>query len=332
MSWTGGAPDFNLPPLPDTAEMYMGYLALEKGYSSATVRGYACDLAQFEDFLQRRDMSLDTPADIVPRTIHDFLADLHRQHVGKSSMGRKLSALRGFFRYLARKGFIRSVPTEGITNPRQAQRSPRALNVDQAYAVLDTRTQAASRAQVHVRQAHKREQLTRDLALAELLYGSGLRISEALALDLCHTDPSSGLIKVTGKGSKERIVPLSDTSRQALQLWLDVRETLDVSGGAEQAVFLGARGGRLDRRQALRIIEDLCRAAGLPQTVSPHALRHSFATHLLEAGADMRSVQELLGHERLTTTQRYTHLTLRKIVEVYDRAHPGSKAGKGGSK
>jgi integrase/recombinase XerC len=137
---------------------------------------------------------------------------------------------------------------------------------------------------------------------------------------------------VTGKGSKERIVPLSDTSRQALQLWLDVRETLDVSGGAEQAVFLGARGGRLNRRQALRIIEDLCRAAGLPQAVSPHALRHSFATHLLEAGADMRSVQELLGHERLTTTQRYTHLTLRKIVEVYDRAHPGSKAGKGGSK
>jgi integrase/recombinase XerC len=117
-----------------------------------------------------------------------------------------------------------------------------------------------------------------------------------------------------------------------LQLWLDVRETLDVSGGAEQAVFLGARGGRLNRRQALRIIEDLCRAAGLPQAVSPHALRHSFATHLLEAGADMRSVQELLGHERLTTTQRYTHLTLRKIVEVYDRAHPGSKAGKGGSK
>ncbi|MFV0421745.1 tyrosine recombinase XerC [Oleidesulfovibrio sp.] len=332
MSWTDGALEPNLPPLPDMAEMYMGHLALEKGYSSATVEAYARDLAQFESFIQSKGGTLDAPADVTTRQVHDFLANLHRQQVGKTSMGRKLSALRGFFRYLARRGILKAIPTDGVSNPKQERRNPKALNVDQAYAVLDAKKQKVQRAAKETRQAHKAEQLARDLALAELLYGSGLRISEALALDLRDIEPSSGLVRVMGKGRKERIVPLSDTSQKALDTWLDVRDVLDASGGKEQAVFLGARGGRLNRRQALRIIEDLCRMAGLPQTISPHGLRHSFATHLLEAGADMRSVQELLGHARLTTTQRYTHLNLLKLVEVYDRAHPGARVSSRKSK
>ncbi len=306
----------------------MGHLMLEKGYAEATVAAYARDLAQFEVFLQRRSESLDTPEKITARHIHEYLAELHRQRVGKTSMGRKLSALRGFFRFMARRGRIDSLPTEGIGNPRQEQRSPRALNVDQTYAILDARAHMR-----HIpegsRRRYKKEQLARDIALAELLYGSGLRISEALNLDIRDIDPSSGIVRVMGKGAKERIVPLSDVSGQALEKWLAVRHTLDVSAGHEQALFLGARGHRLNRRQALRIIEALCRLAGLAQSISPHGLRHSFATHLLEAGADMRSVQELLGHARLTTTQRYTHLTLHKLVEVYDKTHPGTKVSKG---
>lgn len=314
-----------LPPLPDMAEMYMGYLAVEKGYSSATVAAYAQDIAQFEAFLAAHSCSLDSPESVTKQHINGFLADLHRQKITKSSMGRKLSALRGLFRFLAKNKCIQLLPTEGVRNPKQEKHSPEALNVDQSFALLDKKTQMAQRPICHERQQQKYESVLRDIALAELLYGSGLRISEALALNVCDITAETGVVRVMGKGAKERLAPLSDTSRTALQEWLSVRGELDISGGREQALFLGARGGRLNRRQALRIIEDLCKSAGLASAVSPHALRHSFATHLLEAGADMRSVQELLGHSRLSTTQRYTHLNLAHLVECYDNAHPSAK-------
>lgn len=311
-----------LPPLPDMAEMFMAHLAVEKGYSDATVQAYARDLHQFESYLQQRSLGLDTPHEITRQVVQGFLAELHRQRMNKSSMGRKLSSLRGFFRFLAKRKLITAIPTDGVRNPKTDTRHPKGLNVDQTFAVLDERRQKTAEA-VRNRE-HPGEQLTRDLALAELLYGSGLRISEALGLNVDDVQPASGLVRVMGKGSKERVVPLSDTARQALDAWIRLRPALDATG-REKALFLGARGGRLNRRQATRIIEDLCKRAGLPQAVSPHGLRHSFATHLLEAGADMRSVQELLGHARLTTTQRYTHLNLARLVEVYDKAHPKAR-------
>ena len=165
----------------------------------------------------------------------------------------------------------------------------------------------------------------RDLALLEILYGSGLRISEALGLDLKAIDPASGLVRVMGKGNKERQVPLSHTSQEALEKWLTLRPVLLSAAGEhkpETALFVGNRGARLNRRQANRILEDFCLKAGLPQIISAHSLRHSFATHLLQGGADMRSVQELLGHSRISTTQRYTHLNLTQLMQVYDKAHP----------
>lgn len=161
---------------------------------------------------------------------------------------------------------------------------------------------------------------------AELLYGSGLRISEALAIDASQLNFEHAVVRVLGKGGKQRLAPLSDSSVEALHQWLELRDNLVVDDS--DALFLGRRGGRLNRRQALRIIEELCKKAGLAQVVSPHSLRHSFATHLLEAGADMRSVQELLGHSSLSTTQRYTHLNLAKLMQVYDKAHPKSGGGK----
>ncbi|MDL2306507.1 tyrosine recombinase XerC [Desulfovibrio sp. OttesenSCG-928-C06] len=336
-------------PLPDTVEMFLAHLELEKGYSLATVEAYATDLAQFQTVLAKSGQDLGAPAEITKQHIRKFLADQHRNGANKSSIARKLSALRAFFRFCARLRLIESLPTSGISNPKQEKRHPTILNVDQTFALLEQKqggdNSAAQDPTVETgraadsapeKNAARYAAALRDIALAELLYGSGLRISEALALDVGHIDLEESSIRVLGKGGKQRLALLSDSSRLALRAWMDERPALlpdEASDGntagkpvsREEALFLGARGGRLNRRQAQRIIEDLCKKAGLQQSVSPHALRHSFATHLLEAGADMRSVQELLGHSRLSTTQRYTHLNLSRLMEVYDKAHPKSR-------
>lgn len=333
-------------------EMFLAHLGMEKGYADATVTAYGTDMDQFAAFLEgmgdgpvipgrpplpipassAASLSLDTPEHITKRHVQRFLAELHRQRIAKSSVSRKLSALRAFFRFLLRLRRLTVDPTAGVHNPKQEQRHPHALNVDQAFALLDERRQRKALTAAHATDRAGQAGdfgpadaalLTRDLALAELLYGSGLRVSEALDLNVLDADPASGVVRVMGKGGRERMSPLSDTARDALAAWLAVRHLVD-EGRGEPALFLGARGGRLNRRQAARIIEALCLRAGLPQAISPHGLRHSFATHLLEAGADLRSVQELLGHARLSTTQRYTHLTLSRLVDVYDRAHPRS--------
>jgi integrase/recombinase XerC len=322
--------------LPDMAEAFLGYLDVEKGYSPATVDGYGRDLVQFETFLQSKSLTLDQPDKVERAQIQGWLAELHRLGVNKTSMGRKLSCLRSFYRYLTRHKLTSHNPLAGVSNPRQDKRQPRVLNVDQAFALVDGKADGKVKARGVAKGAVKGAtknpegvEHLRDVALAELLYGSGLRISEALGLDVDNVDPSSGTVRVMGKGAKERLAPLSDTAAPALTAYIRERQQLDPLG-KDQALFLGARGKRLQRRQAARIIESLCLAAGLPEVISPHVLRHSFATHLLEAGADMRAVQELLGHARLSTTQRYTHLNLAKIVETYDRAHPRAQETKKG--
>ena len=309
--------------------MFLAHLELEKGYSTATVAAYGKDVMQFEELLCRRGLSLASPDKIGKRDVQSFLAELHRLGISKTSMGRKLSSLRSFFRFCARMRLVTSLPTQGIGNPKTEKRHPGVLNVDQTFAVL-----AAGNA--HISDKQKTEETggekqkqelacrARDLCLAELLYGSGLRISEALSLNTGRINEQSEAVRILGKGNKERLAPLTDTTREALKKWLECRSVLSAEG--EKALFVGKRGKRLNRREAQRIIESLCRKAGLPQGVSPHGLRHSFATHLLEAGADLRSVQELMGHARLSTTQRYTHLNLSHLMSVYDKAHP--KAGK----
>ena len=299
-----------------------------------------------------------SPGRIGKRQLQGFLADLHRQGMSKTSMGRKLSSLRSFFRFCARMRMVASLPTEGIGNPKTEKRHPTLLNVDQAFALLGAATERTEGekkgrnlgARTQTSQKEKRPDFphgpdgsapapdeakavpekrtaravgARDLCLAEILYGSGLRISEALSLNAGRLSGASETLRILGKGGKERLAPLTDTAREALAAWLELRPELAPPG--ERALFVGVRGARLGRREAQRIIEDLCRRAGLPQALSPHGLRHSFATHLLEAGADLRSVQELMGHARLTTTQRYTHLNLAHLMAVYDKAHPKAK-------
>ena len=303
-------------------ESFIKHLRIERAYSEATIVAYTRDLVQFEEFLNRLELSFQRLDCIEKRDVQAFLVYLHRLGSSKSSISRKLSTLRSFFDYWLRAGKLEITPLDGIRNPKQEKRQPKVINVDQAFALLDTASLSGSDFKKSRRLTDVVEvTLARDLALLELLYGSGLRISEALSLNARDIDVSSGLVRVMGKGSKERQVPLSSASQEALQKWLAVRGGL-LAVPDEPALFVGARGARLNRRQANRIIEEFCIKAGLPQVISAHSLRHSFATHLLQGGADMRSVQELLGHSRISTTQRYTHLNLTRLMEVYDKAHP----------
>ncbi len=321
MSWTKEGTD----GLPEVCRGFLAHLETERGYSPATVRAYATDLAEFETHLDKSGGSLAAFTAVKAEQARSWLADLHRRGLKKSSVARKISSLRALFKYLEQNGLLSTNPLAGIKNPKQEKRQPRALNVDQAVSLMEAAVTPDPEG-------------LRDLALAELLYGSGLRISEALGLDVEDVHPKDGFVRVMGKGSKERLAPLSDAAVDRLSRWLEQWSALDPEPG-ERALFIGSRGGRrLDRRQAVRILVRLARAAGLgpglAEGVHPHMLRHSFATHLLQAGADLRDVQELLGHERVTTTQRYTHLDLDHIMRVYDKAHPrtGKGIGKGKNK
>lgn len=318
------------PPLPEPLRAFLDHLAVAKGYSPATLAAYANDLEEFHAFLLRLGQTpqgLETPEAVQREHLRRFLADLHRQGIKKSSMARKLSSLRSFFRHCAARGLLAHNPAQGLRNPKQDKPQPKALNVDQSKALVESRGTRSGSSSSEEKNRKDLALRLRDIALAELLYGAGLRISEALGLDVTHVSPRDEAVRVLGKGSKERLAPLGDPARQALAAYLQLRPLLD-KGNSEKALFLGAQGKRLQRRQANRIIAALAAEAGLPQNVSPHMLRHSFATHLLQGGADLRSVQELLGHARLSTTQRYTHLELGRLIAVYDKAHPGSEPSK----
>ena len=295
-------------------ENFLTWMAVQKGASEATKKAYGSDLRQLNGFLREQRVSLEAPETVTRRHMQAYLAWLFQQGDAKSSMSRKLAAARSFFRYQQRQGRVSDNVAAQVRNPRQEKRHPRALNVDEAFALLDTPCSPGIQIPEEMRR------LRRDLALAELLYGSGLRISEALGLNVEDVQMTCRVLRVFGKGSRERLAPLSDTSFESLVAWLEERPFM--ASPEEKALFVGMRGARLNRREAERIIERLCRRAGLDFIVSPHSLRHSFATHLLMAGADLRSVQELLGHKRLTTTQRYTQVSLEHLVDVYDKAHP----------
>lgn len=291
-------------------KLFAAHLQFQKNYSEATVRSYRTDLEEFETFLQQKGKSLAVLAGIEKRDIQEFLVYLHKLKMNKSSMARKLSCLRSFFRFMLQKKYIAVNPMLGVRNPKQEIHHPTMLNVDQVSSMLDEENAE-----------EENEFYYRDNALLELLYGSGLRISEALGLNVQDVKRESETIKVFGKGSKERIVPLSDTCKKALAAWLEKRAVLPAERG-EKALFIGKRGRRLNRREANRIIEWYRQKVGIATRVSAHDLRHSFATHLLEGGADLRSVQELLGHSKIATTQRYTHLDMDALTKIYDKSHP----------
>lgn len=306
MSWTNAS-------APEPVALFLLYLDAQRGYSPATVAAYETDLAGAHLFLGRRNKGFDAPSAVTKADITAYLADLHRRGLAKSSVCRKLSALRAFYRFLRQRKMAVEDPCASLSNPKLPKVHPKVLNVDQAIHLVETDV------------APDPEGL-RNLALLEVLYGSGLRVSEALGLDFAHVDLDQKLVRVLGKGRKERVVPLTGPAAQRLRRYLEQRGAFGPAA-REQAIFLGRRGGRLTRKQADRIVKEIALRSGAPYSISPHTLRHSFATHMLQAGADLRSVQELLGHSRISTTQRYTHLDLAQVMRVYDASHPLAGGG-----
>lgn len=301
MSWTSAS-------APEPVAVFLLYLEAQRGFSPLTIASYGTDLQGLHLFLAGRGKSLAAPDQVTKTDLTAFLSDLHRRGLAKSSVCRKLSAVRAWYRFLRRQGRAALDPSAGLPNPKLPKIHPKVLNVDQALHLVDA-------------QAPSDPAGLRDMALLEVLYGSGLRISEALGLDFVHLDLDQGLVRVLGKGRKERIVPLTPAAVEGLQRYLEQRGAFNPRP-QEQAVFLGKRGRRLARSQAGEIVKHMAALAGVPTNISAHTLRHSFASHLLQAGADLRSVQELLGHARISTTQRYTHLDLAQVMRVYDACHP----------
>jgi integrase/recombinase XerC len=289
---------------------FLAYLQDQRRVSPQTLRAYTSDLAQFRAVLaERHGAQLPGAETIDALAIRGFVARLHREGLAKSSIARKLSAVRSFLRHAVRSGVIDVSPAEGIPTPKQPKLLPKNLTVDEAFTLLDSIGNDDLAA-------------GRDKALLEFLYATGLRIGELASLDLDDVDHTSGLVRVMGKGNKERIVPFGRKAQASLLAWLNASEPLRRRGGDPNALFLNLRGTRLTDRSARRILDRRMREAAIYGHISPHALRHTFATHMLGAGADLRAIQELLGHASLSTTQRYTHVGVDALMAVYDKAHP----------
>jgi integrase/recombinase XerC len=280
---------------------FLEYLGVERGASPHTLRSYAADLTEFTRFLADEKIGGLAAADA--RAVRAYLARLHQRRLSKATIARRLAAVRSCFRFLARRGALEVNPARQVRSPRIGRRLPSFLPKDEATLLLDTAPGPA-------------ESGARDRALIELLYASGLRVAEGCGLDLDDIDEARRTVRVTGKGDKERVVPVGETALEALAAYLALR------GRRRGPLFQNARGGRLTPRSAHRIVKGLARRAGISQRVTPHTLRHSFATHMLGEGADLRLIQELLGHRRLSTTQRYTHVSPEHLMRVYDAAHP----------
>jgi integrase/recombinase XerC len=284
----------------DVVGAFLRHLEVEKGASHHTLRAYGSDLQQFQAFLTREDRGAIT--DVDARTLRAYLAWLHGQKLDRTSIARKLAALRSCFRFLVRRGVIARNPGRDVSGPRPQRKLASFLPIDETQALLDGPGGTV-----------------RDRAILELLYASGLRVAELAGLDVADVDRDRGTVRVLGKGSKERMVPFGEAAARTLDAYLAVR------GGMPGPLFTNARGGRLSPRSMQTIVRRSARRNGIARRVSPHTLRHTFATHLLDAGADLRLIQELLGHSRLSTTQRYTHVTSDQLMRVYDSAHPRAK-------
>ncbi len=313
-------------------EEFLIYLKAERDASPHTLRNYRVDLEQFLAYLQDRggEGSSPSPSAVDHLVIRGFLARLHGARLAKASVARKLATLRSFFRFLCRQGRLSANPAKLVQGPRLPVRMTPHLSVDEVFQLLAA---PASPAVANSAKAGRGAEAlrARDRAILEVFYGSGLRIGELVGLNLPDMDLQEGLVRVRGKGRKERIVPTGRKAREALRAYLEVRGVLcpRSAGGPRdaEALFLNHRGGRITTRGVSQIVLRHLLASGLGKKITPHGLRHSFATHLLDAGADLRAIQELLGHARLSTTQRYTHVGLDKVLEVYDRAHPRARAG-----
>jgi len=295
---------------------FITYIRKEKGYSEHTIRNYESDLRQFSEFVAaKRDLRNGDPEnDLVDYSlIRSYLGDLFSR-CRRATIARKLSALKSFFKYLELRGLASVNPAAEIATPKQERYIPTYLPIDDMFALLE--------------QPDREKELgLRDLAILELLYSSGLRVSELVDLDVERLDLASRLVRVSGKGGKERLIPIGRKAITAIREYLQHSEKRRKKAGylkGQGPLFLNYRSGRLSTRNVHRMVKRYSRECGIRMEISPHSIRHTFATHLLDGGADLRSIQELLGHASLSSTQKYTHVSIDKLMEVYDKSHPRS--------
>jgi integrase/recombinase XerC len=303
--------------LRELLSLFLESQGAERNASAHTLAAYGRDIADFLDVVEKKRKTVLGASDVTPDMVRLWLADLFRRKMARSTIGRRLSALRSFSAWLMRQELRGSDPTLGVRTPKKEKHLPRWLTVDEAFRLLDAVPASDW-------------QDLRNRALLETLYSTGLRVSELAGLDVQDIDAERELVRVrAGKGEKDRLVPIGLPALQAIAVYREALSGLTafrlLEGRGEDALFRNTRMARLGVRSIRTILDTEARRAGLPTRVSPHDLRHSFATHLLDGGADLRSVQELLGHESLSTTQRYTHMTLDRMMAVYDKAHPRSK-------
>jgi integrase/recombinase XerC len=332
-------------------ESFLEYLVSVKNSSPHTISNYGKDLRQFVAFLTPPGMSLPALSAINHGIIREFVAHLHEQGLEKTSIARKLAALRSFFKYCVREGMLNESPARLVPTPKLPKRIPSILSAEEMNSFLNHLAEmggslpkgkntskkewSPAEALALRNQPKLREEgllLRRDRALLELLYAAGLRVSELTGLDLVDIEQKERVLRVTGKGNQERIVPYGNKAQEALDKYWPLREQLllQTSGGYasstatphSEAVFLNYAGRRLTQRSVGRIVKKYVRLVNMNWDLHPHSLRHAFATHLLADGADLRAIQELLGHQSLSTTQKYTHASIRQLMDIYDKSHP----------
>jgi integrase/recombinase XerC len=298
-------------------DRFADYLKYHRNASSHTLRNYLSDLDQFHDYLSPRDAEggrreVDV-RDIDHLTIRDYMAKLYQEKRKKTSIARKLATLRTFFKFLCREQILELNPARLVSSPRLEKRLPKVISIDDIVHFIETPDTETTLG-------------TRDRAIIEFLYATGCRVSEIAGANLEDIDFKNQMIRVRGKGRKERFVPFGSKAKEALDAYLEARGSLlacaPESKRNSSAVFLNYQGTRITTRSIGRLIEKYVKECALAQNISPHSLRHSVATHLLSAGADLRAIQELLGHARLSTTQIYTHVSVEQLMQVYDKAHP----------
>jgi site-specific recombinase XerD len=329
-----------------TIEKYLEYLRSVRNASPHTVINYAHDLEQFVVYLTPPGTETPALSEVGHQMIREFVGFLHEAGLEKSSIARKLAALRSFFKYSVREGFVVENPARLVPTPKLPKRIPTILSAEEMSGFLDQlagaqgkqglstaprsakRKTVGKRLEVGLSKLEDTLLLRRDRAILELLYAAGLRVSEMTGLNLVDMDERDRILRVRGKGNKERIVPFGAKAAEALKAYWPVREQLLHENARSkkkpnpEAVFLNYMGRRLTQRSVGRIVKKYALLVNINWDLHPHSLRHAFATHLLADGADLRSIQELLGHQSLATTQKYTHASIRQLMDIYDKAHP----------
>ncbi|NUN14622.1 MAG: tyrosine recombinase XerC [Myxococcales bacterium] len=297
-------------------DLFLSHLRVSQGASHQTLRAYSSDISDFRAFLgENLNEFAGNQVEVDSELVRSYVTSIYTK-VTSSTLARKLSSLRSFYRFLLVRGVVERNPLEGVRSPKQDQRLPTVLSQEDTFRLVDTPLAESDLG-------------VRDRAVLELLYASGLRVGELVGLDIDKVDRAGGWVRVLGKGNKERDVPFGKSAAAALDAW-DVERTkwLDAKREVRQkALFISRRCTRLTERSVARLVDKYVLEAAVRLRISPHGLRHTFATHLLEAGADLRHIQELLGHASLSTTQRYTHVQLERLFEVYDNCHPKARRG-----